>query len=94
MEGPELIVILATIGSVTALGFAFFRALGRYWERKGQTGGSSPEVRALAGRLEGVELELAALRDADTRLQDLEERLDFAERVLARHKSPPLPGDV
>jgi hypothetical protein len=57
-----------------------------------------PIGRALARRIEGRSVEaadlhefrsrLAALETAESRLRELEERLDFAERLLARHVEP------
>ena len=57
-----------------------------------------PIGRALARRLEGRSVEaadlseirarIAALEQSETRLHELEERLDFAERLLARQPEP------
>lgn len=57
-----------------------------------------PIGRALARRIEGRSAEsaellemrsrLAALEHGESRLRELEERLDFTERLLARHVEP------
>lgn len=91
MNEPEVVIILATIASVTTLGFAFLRALGRYWERKAK-GAGEPGAAVLEDRLARLEREVAALQDGDDRLAELEERLDFAERMLARQTARQLPG--
>jgi hypothetical protein len=59
------------------------RALDRRHERLLATdrGGASPELEEMRTRLE-------ALEDAAYRVTDLEERLDFAERLLTRAQDP------
>ena len=51
------------------------------------TGGVAP------GLVRDLEDRVAALESQTDRLQELEERLDFAERMLAHHRQEPLIGD-
>lgn len=88
---PELIIILASIAAITTLGFGVIRVLTRYVDRKFQGGGAA-ELAQLADRVAGLEREVAALRDGEVRIADLEERLDFTERVLTRQAERELPG--
>lgn len=71
-------------------------------------GGSCPRTRAFARRLEGghsrdrsrdrveeLNARVSELEAQVTRIQELEERLDFTERMLARQQSPRLtPGQL
>lgn len=91
MNEAEFFVVLASIIACTTLGVTFLRVLGRYLERK--AGGGGPDVRELAERVERLERDVPLLRDADVRLGDLEERLEFAERLLARAQARELPGE-
>ena len=64
------------------------RALDRRHESRMQnTGGVAP------GLVRHLEDRVAALESQTDRLQELEERLDFAERMLAHHRQEPLIGD-
>jgi hypothetical protein len=63
--------------------FAVYRTINRALDRRHERllaqekGGAAPELEEMRGRIE-------ALEDAAYRVQDLEERLDFAERLLTR----------
>ena len=72
--------------------FGVYRIVNRVLERRHERamalrdGPAAADVRALLDRLEAVE-------DAVLRLPELEERLDFTERLLARQKErDQLPG--
>ena len=79
--------MLAVMGlaSVTALGFGLMRSINRHLDRKWQVGRAAgdervlPEVEDLRSRLEGLE-------DVHARVSELEERVDFAERLLTEGK--------
>lgn len=73
MSPPEFILIMTVVGSGIALVFLFAVPLRRAWLRRIE--GAAPQVDP------GVVAELDHLRD---RVGELEERLDFAERLLAR----------
>lgn len=84
---PNEIVMLAVMGiaSVTALGFGLMRSINRHLERKWKAarGGGDErvlhDVEELRSRLEGLE-------DVHARVLELEERVDFAERLLTEGK--------
>ncbi len=87
---PEEIVFLTftSIVAVTTIAFGIMRSINKHLDRKwrAQHGGSGneqlvAEVEELRARLEGSD----ELRD---RLADVEERLDFTERMLAEGKRP------
>jgi hypothetical protein len=97
----DFIGFLATAVSIgVALTIPFgivtlYRAVGRRIERN--AAGSARELAELRERLSQVEASLLTLRDSDVRLQDVEERLDFAERVMGNAGTgmpelPELPG--
>ncbi len=81
---PDEIVALAvlSLASVTALGFGLMRSINRHLERKwkGTQGidaaGVLPDLDDLRARLESIE-------DVQMRVTELEERVDFAERMLS-----------
>jgi hypothetical protein len=58
------------------------RALGRRIE------GSGGAAEELAAKVADLETRLADLEQERLRVAELEERLDFAERLLARHEQP------
>lgn len=73
MSPPEFILIMSILGSSVALVFFFAVPLRRAWLRKieGAAPAVDPEV-------------LGELDHLRARVGELEERLDFAERLLAR----------
>jgi hypothetical protein len=56
--------------------------VGRAWARRIE-GTSAPDPE-LAHRVEELEVRLSSVEQAEGRLAELEERLDFAERLLAK----------
>jgi hypothetical protein len=84
---PDEVVILAitSIFAVTALGFGLMRTISRSSERRWQLKKGLPgeqvaaELEELRSRLEGSE-------DMRDRLAELEERVDFTERLLSEGK--------
>lgn len=86
-------VMAAVIGLPTFIVFAvppIARAVARRVE--GNVIGRD-EVEALRGELEALRDEVSDLRSAAARLPELEERLDFTERLLAREREAArLPG--
>jgi hypothetical protein len=83
-------VVLPVLGMGLG-GFAMFgvyRTINRFLDRRHERlmaakSDSSPELVDLRSRVE-------ALEDAAFRVQELEERLDFTERMLAKSQSPPM----
>ena len=60
-------------------------------ERKLGPGASAGEVKQLRAEVERLRAQVGGMEDMAYRLAELEERADFTERVLARHKEPQLP---
>ena len=84
----DLIVPLAGMATGVILGLPIIRAGIRALERKtggligaGEASEIREELRHLHDRLDAIETDTA-------RVAELEERLDFAERVLAQHDRP------
>ena len=63
------------------------RVLDRRHEDKLRAAGPGPEV------VSQLEDRITVLESHMERMQELEERLDFAERMLAQHRQEPLIGD-
>jgi len=89
---PEEILILSftSIVAVTALGFGLMRTISKHLERKYSGGGDSKALRA---EVEDLRTQLQGVDDLRERMADLEERIDFNERVLAQRRDKALPGD-
>jgi hypothetical protein len=86
---PDVWVLIPLGGMATGALFLFgiYRLVTRWMELRHQRPGALPpeDVRDL-------QLELADLRGLPERVAELEERLDFAERLLAQHRTDALPG--
>lgn len=87
---PPWMVLPAEVTALIALGFfgacalvlyPLMRAIGRRIE--GRTQGADP---ALKGEVEELRARLGDMEGLQLRVADLEERLDFAERMLAQHR--------
>lgn len=83
-DGPDEIIALIPAVSFVVLGFRRHFALRRAGDAAGLTTGQMA-----AERLEDVEQRLSELELSQARVAELEERLDFAERLLARVPSEP-----
>ncbi len=79
------------MGMATFFGWHILKLIGRQLERRADRlpGG---DAAALKAELDTVRRQLAGVDDLRDRLAEVEERLDFTERVLARSKSQQLPG--
>lgn len=91
MAPPELIVAMSGIAVLSGALFGVYRTLNHWIDRRHerlmvQERGTTPEpeIREVRERLD-------ALEELSFRLQELEERLDFTERVLARQPHAQLP---
>ncbi|MDQ2669883.1 MAG: hypothetical protein M3Y31_04565 [Gemmatimonadota bacterium] len=73
------IVVLAVITAI--LLFPLIRA----WARRIEGRGADPELRA---EVEELRSRLAEVERHQVQVAELEERLDFAERLLAQHRAP------
>ena len=79
---------LGFAGSLTFAAVTFTRAFARRMESR-----DSRDTKALAEQLEDLRLRVEDGESTRARLVELEERLEFAERLLARQREPErLPG--
>lgn len=80
MTGIDLVGMIVFMGSLTGIAAIVARAVVRYQDRRlrGRAEAQDPAARA---ELEDMRAEQ---QDARQRLVELEERMDFAERMLAR----------
>jgi hypothetical protein len=86
MAGWELaLILLIVLGAAVAVSWPFLRAFARRFER------TRLEPETLA-RLERVEAGLQEMQALQTRVMELEERVDFAERLLPRPEAPKRTG--
>jgi Tfp pilus assembly protein PilO len=75
-------IVLTVVAAVTLVLWPLVRALARRLEGKG---GKDP---ALQRELEQLQQRLAEVDALHSRVAELEERLDFTERLLARSREP------
>lgn len=78
--GAIVMIVLTVVAAVTVVLWPLVRALARRLEAKG---GRDP---ALQRELEQVQQRLAEVDALHGRVADLEERLDFTERLLAQSR--------
>jgi hypothetical protein len=83
---------LIGFGMGTLFMVGLYRTVNRVLDRRHEArmqnaGGVAPGV------VRELEDRITALESQTDRLQELEERLDFAERMLAHHRQEPLIGD-
>ncbi len=85
MSGPELIAFMVMIGGLTGMVAIIARAVVRYQDRRlrGREEAGDPALRA---ELEELRAQLVEQQDTRQRLLELEERVDFAERLLVRQR--------
>jgi hypothetical protein len=77
------------MGMFTWVVLSVVKTVGRYLE--GRQSGGAREVAGLRAEVEALRAEVADQADARQHLLELEERLEFAERLLARERGPALP---
>lgn len=82
--GPPtvLLIVIAALTAITIILWPIMRAFGRRLEGKGN---SDPAVRA---EVEHLHTRLAEMDSLQSRLVELEERVDFTERLLAQAQQP------
>jgi hypothetical protein len=91
VNGPEFVLSLAAMGLFSGLVFSVIRTIGKYLERRQTAGGR--DLAELRAAVDALRAEVAEQQDQSQRLAELEERLEFAERLLARHaEQARLPG--
>lgn len=84
---PEEVAILAFTGILagTVVLTQIIRTIGRLVERKGAGTAQAEEVAAVRSELEALRSSVDAMRH---QVGEVEERIDFAERLLARERQP------
>jgi Tfp pilus assembly protein PilO len=82
--GPPLVllIVLAVLGAAVIILWPIMRAFGRRLEGKG-----SPDP-ALRAEVEQLHARLAEVDALQGRIAELEERVDFTERLLAQNREP------
>jgi len=87
---PDLFVLIPLGGMATGALFMFgiYKLLTRWMELRHHR-----EPGALPDEVRDLQQEVAELRALPERVAELEERLDFAERLLAQHRTDALPGE-
>jgi hypothetical protein len=86
---PGYVVFLipfAGIAALVALGLPLVRGVVRYLERKG-AGAGGFEAEALHSEVDDLRARLELVENTTGRLTELEERLDFAERLLTQQRA-------
>jgi len=83
MPGEEFAIIMTVIGFAGTLALAgmIIRAINRHLDRKHSLGAS----RAPSEEVDGLRVQVHELRE---QVVQLEERVDFTERLLARAREP------
>jgi Tfp pilus assembly protein PilO len=81
-DGPKIVlmIVLAALTASVVILWPIMRAIGRRMEHKA---GPDPLLKA---EIEQLHQRLAEMEPLQTRVAELEERLDFAERLLAQGK--------
>jgi hypothetical protein len=87
---PEEIVFITVVSivSLTALGFGLMRTIGKHLERKWQVTHGGAGAEQVSAEMEELRVRLEGADELRERVADLEERMDFAERVLAEGRRP------
>ncbi len=86
----DLVVIMSAV-TACVLGYPLVKAVVSRIERKGP-GRLAAGDDGLRAEVEELRARLDAIEQVEHRLTDVEERLDFTERVLTHHRQERLPG--
>ena len=89
---PDILVPIAAMATSVVLFFPVVRAIVRITEKKIVGQGDSEEVRALREEVRLLQERVEGLEFGDDRVAELEERLDFAERMIAQNRDAPKIG--
>ena len=79
----KIVMAIAGITGVPMLMYAGFVGI-RMWERRMEGKTLSPEIQQ---ELDDLRARVNGLEGVEGRIEELEERMDFSERVLARDKA-------
>ncbi|MBK6421251.1 MAG: hypothetical protein IPI38_05355 [Gemmatimonadetes bacterium] len=87
----KILGILLAFGGAGTISYALIRLVNVFSRRLERASG--PELQAIAAELDELRARAAGAEELQHRVAELEERLDFAERMLARQREPgALPG--
>ncbi len=94
MSGFEVMALFGVLALVGLTVHGVLRVIRQYVDRKFGSRGLEPhELAAIRAEIADMRTRVDDSDDLERRLQELEERMDFAERVLAQQPSRPgLPG--
>ncbi|HEX9728731.1 MAG TPA: hypothetical protein VGA37_09515 [Gemmatimonadales bacterium] len=81
------------MATATGAGVWVLRLIGRHLERKHERTVTGAVPDRLVARLEELEQRVDAAALLEDRIAEVEERLDFSERMLAQHVQEQLPGE-
>lgn len=93
MAPVEAVVALAGIGMMSGAVFGVFRTVNKWLDRRHERLMARERGTLGGGELRDVRNRLDVLEDLGYRMQELEERLDFTERMLARQSKARLSGE-
>jgi hypothetical protein len=87
---PDVFVLIPLAGMAVGALFmvGIYRLAARWMDRRHGT----PLPEGTREELDDLRRQVAAVEELPERVAELEERLDFAERMLARRERQPLPG--
>ena len=88
----DLLIPLAGMATVVVLALPIVRSIVRISEKKIVGRGDGEELKALREDVRILQDRMERLEFGDDRVAELEERLDFAERMLAQHREAPKIG--
>ena len=80
-DAAAVIIALAVLGTVLLMAWPLIRAFARRLEGRSAAA-------ELEGEVETMRVRLDQLEQGQARIAELEERLDFAERMLAQSREP------
>ena len=86
---PDFLVPIAGMATGLILLLPVVRAVVRIAEKKISGGTDNQELLTVRDELHMVQERLDSVRYVDDRISELEERLDFAERLLAQQRDVP-----
>lgn len=84
--GPDLLVPLAGMATGVLLLLPIVKAVVRITEKKLTGGSDSDQLAVMREELSAIQDRLDRFEYSDDRIAELEERLDFTERMLARQQ--------
>jgi hypothetical protein len=88
----QVVIPILGMGLAAFLGFGVFRMIGKAFERKSLDESSRAALDVLREEVERQRVQLEGVEQLRGRLEEVEERLDFTERVLTQRTERQLPG--